>query len=208
MRKKTRLRYGELTPSRPIAAIPPRAPTPPLAAPAVPLDAPATPAIPRRAAAPARTLRERALSRSGHADVLMFRVGDEHFAVDLGAVEEAIDVAHVHHVPEMPAAMLGVIPVRGSLTSLYSPRAALGLPAAGGRSALVFRRGRARVALSIDDVDDVVTLDLATLRDAPDPAAGADLVLGVTRHRSGLVALLDADALLGACIAAPLQETA
>jgi purine-binding chemotaxis protein CheW len=191
MKKKTRIRYGELTPNRPIAAVP----------------GPVIRPKPAAKAAP-RTLRERASTRAGHADVLMFRVANEHFAVELSAVEEAIDVPPIHHVPEMPDAMLGVITVRGSLTSLYSPRRALGLPPAGGQSALVFRRGRARVALSIDDVDDVLTLDLTTLRDAPDPTSDRALVLGVARHGGGLIALLDAEALLGACAAAPLQETA
>lgn len=198
MGKKTRVRYGELTPNRPIAAIPgpQRAPTP-----SAPIRVVA-------AKAPSRTLRERASARSGLAEVLMFRVANEHFAVELGVVEEVIDIPPIHHVPEMPDAMLGVITVRGSLTSLYSPGRALGLPPAAGASALVFRRGRARVALSIDDVDDVVTLDLATLRDAPDPTSDRALVLGVARHGAGLIALLDAEALLGACAAAPLQETA
>ena len=47
-----------------------------------------------------------------------------------------------------------------------------------------------------------------TLDDAPDPTADRALVLGVARHGGGLIALLDAEALLGACAAAPLQETA
>lgn len=215
MTKKTRIRYGELTPSRPIAAVPHRPLTPTVAsvvvpAPEAPAAAAAPPAARARPAAkaPLKSLRDRAAARTGVADVLMFRVANEHFAVELGSVEEAIDLPSVHHVPEMPSAMLGVITVRGSLTSLYSPRGALGLPAAPGQSALVFRRGRSRVALSIDDVDDVLSLDLATLRDAPDPSSDRALVLGVARYRDGLIALLDAEALLGACAAAPLQETA
>lgn len=210
MTKKTRIRYGELTPARPIAAVLQRTHTP--AIPAVAVPGPVEPSAgPHRAAtsgAPPRSLRDRAAAKNGTADVLMFRVGDEHFAVELGAVEEAIDLPGVHQVPEMPDAMLGVITVRGSLTSLYSPRRALGLPPAPGHSALVFRRGASRVALSIDDVDDVLSLDLAVLRDPPDPSGGRGLLLGVARYGRGLIALLDADALLGACAAAPLQETA
>jgi purine-binding chemotaxis protein CheW len=227
MKKKTRIRYGELTPNRPIAAVPApaaeRRPTPAIPVVAIPDAPPVLPAPPipeaalsqpgprRRAGvakAPARTLRERASARVGHAEVLVFRVGNEHFAVELGAVEEAIDIPPIHHVPEMPDAMLGVITVRGSLTSLYSPRRVLGSPQADGQSALVFRRARARVALSIDDVDDVLTLDLTTLRDAPDATSDRALILGVARHGVGLIALLDAETLLGACAAAPLQETA
>jgi purine-binding chemotaxis protein CheW len=160
------------------------------------------------AVAAARTLRERVRARSGVVDLLLFRVAGERFAIDLAAVEEAIDLPPVHHVPEMPPAMLGVITVRGTLTSVYSPGAALGLALHDGTSALIFRRGRGRVAIVVDEVDDVATLDLSTLRDAPTADATDGLVLGVVRQRDMLLALLDADALIAACQAAPLLETA
>ena len=58
----------------------------------------------------------------------MFRIGTERFAVELACVEEAIDLPEVHHVPEMPPAMLGVITVRGALTPVFTPDDALGVP--------------------------------------------------------------------------------
>ena len=154
------------------------------------------------------SVRDRVRRRSGQIDILLFRVANESFGIELGAVEEAIDIAPVHHVPEMPAAMLGVVTVRGVLTSVYSPSAALGLALHDGTSALLFRRGRARVAIVVDDVDDVTTLDLSILRDAPVQEAGDGIVLGVVRQRDALLTLVDADALLAACQAVPLLETA
>jgi purine-binding chemotaxis protein CheW len=155
-----------------------------------------------------RSLRERVRGRSGPLEILLFRVADERFGIELAAVEEAIDIPPVHHVPEMPPAMLGVIPVRGTLTSVYSPAGALGLSLHDGTSALIFRRGRSRVAVVVDEVDDVTTLDLALLRDAPMLDTGDGIVLGVVRRRDALLALVDADALLAACQAVPLLETA
>jgi chemotaxis signal transduction protein len=113
----------------------------------------------------------------------------------------------VHHVPEMPPAMQGVITVRGSLTSVYSPRQALGLEHEGGACALIFRRRRSRLALVIDDVDDARPIDLATLRDPPN-AKHASVVLGVVRHGDALLSLIDADALLATCQAIPQPESA
>jgi len=155
---------------------------------------------------PRRPLRERARSRSGLAELLMFRIGSERFAVELLSVEEAIDLPDVHHVPEMPPAMLGVITVRGSLTPVFTPRDALGVPAEGNGAALIFRSNRGRFALAIDDVDDVMTLDLAQLRDAPGIDGGDSLVLGVARSGSGIVALVDADMHIAACQATPIPE--
>lgn len=155
-----------------------------------------------------RTMRERARARDGQAVILLFRVGAERFGIELAAVEEAIDIPPVHYVPEMPAAMLGVITVRDTITSVYSPSVALGLSLHDGTSALIFRRGASRVAVVVDEVDDVSTLDLALLRDAPAVEAADGIVLGVVRQRDSLLVLVDADGLLAACQAVPVLETA
>ncbi|HEU4722549.1 MAG TPA: chemotaxis protein CheW [Gemmatimonadaceae bacterium] len=155
---------------------------------------------------PRRPLRERARSRTGLVELLMFRVGPERFAVELLCVEEAIDLVEPHHVPEMPPAMLGVITVRDTLTPVFTPDEALGVAAEDKGAALIFRSNRGRFALAIDDVDDVMTLDLAQLRDAPGIDGSDPLVLGVARNGNGIVALVDAEALIAACQATPIPE--
>jgi purine-binding chemotaxis protein CheW len=155
---------------------------------------------------PRRPLRERARSRVGLVELLMFRVGSERFAVELLCVEEAIDLLEPHHVPEMPPAMLGVITVRDALTPVFTPDDALGVAAVSKGAALIFRSTRGRFALAIDDVDDVMTLDLAQLRDAPGLDGSDSLVLGVARNGGGIVALVDAEALIAACQATPIPE--
>lgn len=155
----------------------------------------------------ARSFREKVRARDGVADILVFIVGGERFGVELSAVEEAIDLPPVHHVPEMPAAMQGVTTVRGSLTSVYAPRQALGRAHEVGECALIFRRRRSRLALIIDDVDDARPVSLSQLRDAPN-AASDGVVLGVVRHGDALLSLVDAEALLAACQAIPQPETA
>ena len=157
---------------------------------------------------PRRSLRERARSRAGLVELLMFRVGTERFAVELLCVEEAIDLTEPHHVPEMPPAMLGVITVRDTLTPVFSPDDALGVAAVSKGAALIFRSNRGRFALAIDDVDDVTTLDLAQLRDAPGIDGADSLVLGVARNGGGILALVDAEALIAACQAMPIPELA
>ena len=175
--------------------------------PSVPPSAPAT-AVDRAPAHAGPMLRDRVRARTGQLEILLFRIGNERFAVDLAAIEEAIDIPAVHFVPEMPSAMLGVTTVRGSLTPMYSPAAALGLSLHDGTSALIVRRGSRRVGIVVDEVDDVTTLDLALLREPPLADAGDGIVLGVLRQRESLLALVDPEALLVACQAAPLLETA
>ena len=157
---------------------------------------------------PRRPLRDRARGRSGTADLLMFRIGTERFAVELACVEEAIDLPEVHHVPEMPPAMLGVITVRGVLTPVFTPDDALGVPVERRSAALIFRSERGRFALAIDDVDDVMSLDLSLLRDAPGVDGSDPVVLGVARNEGSIVAIVDAEALVAACQAIPVPELA
>jgi chemotaxis signal transduction protein len=157
---------------------------------------------------PRRPLRDRARGRAGVVELLMFRIGTERFAVELSSVEEAIDLPDVHHVPEMPPAMVGVITVRGALTPVFTPDDALGVRVEHRSAALIFRSPRGRFALAIDDVDDVMTLDLAQLRDAPGVDGSDPVVLGVARSDASIVALVDAEALIEACQAIPVPELA
>jgi chemotaxis signal transduction protein len=146
-------------------------------------------------------LRDAARARHGRAELLLFRAGGELFALPLGAVEEAIEGPEISALPEMPAAMLGVFRLRERLVPTYSPADALGvalrLPAG---AALLVRSGERRIALAADDVEDVMELDLATLREPPVLEDGDGILLGVARFARDLVGVLDADALIAACL--------
>ena len=147
-------------------------------------------------------------TKSDLAEVLVFRIGLERFAVELIVVEEVIDLPVIHYVPEMPPAMVGVVNVRNSLTPVFTPNAALGLPSAPSEAVLIFRRAAGRVGVLIDDVEDAVTIDLRELRRAPETDADDNVVLGVFRHDGNMFAIVDADALIAACQTAALLETA
>lgn len=155
-----------------------------------------------------RSFRGRVRSRTGTAELLVFRIGVERFAVELRMVDEVIDLPKIHHVPEMPPAMLGVVTVRDRLTPVYSPHHALGSPLASREAALIFRHADSSAGLLIDDVDDAIIADLRELRDAPGADDNEVVVLGVIRHDDVLVAVLDADALIAACQSAALLEIA
>jgi purine-binding chemotaxis protein CheW len=196
---------GRLTPIRGTLVI--GRPTPGLGSPTIPTRRPPA-RVDSVLPAGSPSLRDRARSRAGRVELLVFAVGGEWFGVELALIEEAIDLPVVRHIPEMPPAMLGVITVRSALTSVYSPATALGLASAGGGSALIFRRARGWVGIAVDEVDDVHSLDLGHLRDAPGAEANDGILLGVFRHRDTLLALLEADALIAACQTVPVMETA
>lgn len=155
-----------------------------------------------------RPLRERVHEHVGIADLLMFRIGDELFATDLASVEEAVTLPEIHHLPEMPAAMLGAFNLRGRLTPVYSPSRVLGVPLRGAaQAALLVRSDTRRLGLAVDDVEDVFQVDLATVREAPGTDDSDGILLGVAHHGQELVAIVDAEALVAACVTGHAMET-
>jgi chemotaxis signal transduction protein len=158
---------------------------------------------------PRRSLREAIAAREGRCDTLMFHVGPERFAIDLAAVEEAIELPSVHHLPEMPEHQLGVFELRGRLVPIYSPERVLRVALARDAAAVLVLRARdKRLGLAVDDVDDVLTIDGAAVRRAPIPDNDDNVLLGVIRRGSELLALVDAESLALACLIDQLTEAA
>jgi chemotaxis signal transduction protein len=82
------------------------------------------------------------------------------------------------------------------LLPLYSPASVLGTTPAGEDVALVMRGGRARVAIAVDDADDVISVLLTDVLEAPRTGHQDDVVLGVIRRDGELLTLLDARAVV------------
>ncbi|HET7459001.1 MAG TPA: chemotaxis protein CheW [Gemmatimonadaceae bacterium] len=155
------------------------------------------------AAAALLPLADRVRTREGTADLLVFRVGGELFGAALTAIEEALELPQLSPLPEMPPSMIGVVSLRGRMLPAYSPARPLGVALArADAAALVLRAGERRIALAVDDVDDVLTVDLSELRPPP-IVVGEErdaVLLGVANRGADLVSVLDADALVTACL--------
>lgn len=117
------------------------------------------------------------------------RVGTERFAFRVAEVEEALDAPGLVAVPNAPAGMRGQLVHRERTVSAYDAAWAFGVTRAGEPAstgtALVLRVADDRVALVVDDVEDLASLDSGTMRPAP---AGTDpngLLRGVCLPRAG-----------------------
>ena len=152
--------------------------------------------------------RERVRLRVGTADVLVFSVGRERFAVELRAVEEVVENPELRAIPESPRGLLGVFPLREQLLALYASAHVLGPQAQDGHVALVMRNATRRWALAVDDVEDVITVSLAALRDPPPGVNDDEVVAGLVWHDGVLITVLDARALVSACTASAVPSAA
>jgi purine-binding chemotaxis protein CheW len=152
--------------------------------------------------------RERVKLRAGSADLLVFLVGRERFAVELRSVEEVVENPELRAIPESPRGLLGVFPLREQLLALYASAQVLGPHAQDGHVALVMRSATRRWGLAVDDVDDVITVSLAALCDPPPGVNDDEVVAGLIWHGGLLITVLDARALASACTATAVPSAA
>ncbi|HET6680778.1 MAG TPA: chemotaxis protein CheW [Gemmatimonadaceae bacterium] len=157
----------------------------------------------------ARSFATRVRERAGRAALLVFRVGQERFALELATVEEAVETPVLRTVPDAPAGMVGVFPLRGRLVPTFAPERSLGVNRGSeAPNVLVIRTGAGRFALAVDDVDDVFDANLSTARDAPGTDDPDGVLLAVIWRNRDLIGILDGDALRDACVVTPLAATA
>lgn len=160
------------------------------------LEAPAAPA-------PLAPFRERVASREGRTELLVFRVGNELFATELRAIEEAVEGAEARPVPDAVPAMLGIFALRDRTLPMYALARVLGLDTGASESmTLVMRPTVMRIAVAVDAVDDVFDTALDAVRPTPASADDDSIVLGVIWRGAELITLVDADAVVAACLAA------
>jgi purine-binding chemotaxis protein CheW len=138
------------------------------------------------------------MSSDDVARLLVFRVGNERFAVPLSDVDEVVDAQPIQRVPDSGDSVLGVATVRGVLLTVYDPRPVLSVEGKVDAALLLFDRGGKRVALAIDDVFDPISVTERDLLPTPSGIESEGIVVAVVRRESTLTAVLDTDALFRA----------
>ena len=134
----------------------------------------------------------------GAARLLVFRVGNERFAVELSTVDEVIEPPVLQAVPDAPPTLLGLTMLRGQLVAVHDLRPLLRAGSGTIGGALLFERQGRTIGLAIDDVYDALLVEEQELRPAPGLEGSDALLIGLVRRGSDLIAVLDADALLAA----------
>jgi len=119
--------------------------------------------------------------------ICLITLGGEYFAIDLRHVREVFELESITPVPGMPASLVGVANLRGTVVPLADLRPSLGVPAsATPKYAVVVRQGAQQVGILIDEVPEIRTIH-------PDDLLAAS-TRGVTDSRpflSGLVKIED-----------------
>ena len=141
------------------------------------------------------------LAQAGARELLVFGLGNEEYAIDIGLVQEIRGYGAVTRIANAPAFLKGFIHLRGSIVPLIDLRIALGQaePAYDASTVviiLIFAHGATGIV--VDRVADVVPLMPAQLKPPPQlhGSAMAGHVTAIGSLDERLLIVLDMDSLL------------
>ncbi len=149
--------------------------------------------------------------------VLTFVLGNETYGVDILRVQEIRGWSAVTKIPHAPAHVLGVLNLRGSIVPVVDLRMRLELERAEYTAVTVIivvsvssASGRRDFGVVVDGVSDVVDVDTAQIKAAPelgDPAS-TEYIRGLVPVADRMIVLLDIDKLIGIDLSAAAAEPA
>jgi purine-binding chemotaxis protein CheW len=151
------------------------------------------------------------MKTADHAQIVSFRLGDDHFAADIFAVERVLRYQPPTAVPNVPAWIEGVIDYQGRVVPVINLRARFEMetvPVGSETRILVFNTGGDFVAATVDAVVEVAPLTQAQLAPPPPLFRGlaGEYLRGVIRRGERLVIFLDVARLLSTSERLSLQE--
>lgn len=139
------------------------------------------------------------------ARLLVFRVADIVAAVEATTVREILGSHAATRIPGAPAAVQGLINVRGELVTLVRGHVLLNreVPAGEAATLVLLRWGTVGVAVAVDEVVDLIPAGDAELTPREDlPGIDPTLVRAVGIHAGRSFLVLDLDALFRPLLAA------
>lgn len=97
---------------------------------------------------------------SDHLSLLLFRIGDEWYAVSVGAVREIFQEYEVTSIPCVPSFILGVVNVRGEILSVTDPATMMHIGSIEETNgvkppAIVIADDEVATALVVDEIGDI-----------------------------------------------------
>jgi purine-binding chemotaxis protein CheW len=146
----------------------------------------------------------------GSHQVLTFTLGAETYGVDILRVQEIRGWSPVTRIPQSPPHVLGVLNLRGSIVPIIDMRMRFSLDQAEYTAVTVIivlsvecTGGRRDIGVVVDGVSDVIDVDHAQVKPAPDLGGqvSTEFIRGLAAVSDHMVMLLDIDTLIGGDVA-------
>ena len=129
--------------------------------------------------------------------LVVFSLGAEEYGLPITTVQEIIRYTQPRTIPSAPPSVRGVINLRGKIIPVVDLKSRLGLDGGDAEESkiVIVEAGTVTAGLIVDDVDEVITVDEASLEQAPTGDVG--YISAVAKVGDRLLVLLDVEAMFG-----------
>ncbi|MDR3591390.1 MAG: chemotaxis protein CheW [Negativicutes bacterium] len=128
--------------------------------------------------------------------LVLFRLGNEEYAISITQVKEIIQYKGVTKLPNMPAYIEGIISLRGKIIPVIdlAMRLDLATSTTGEKRALIIETAEREIGIVVDEVTEVIHLADSAIEPSP-AATGGGYIRGIGKAGSRLIILLDVNML-------------
>lgn len=129
--------------------------------------------------------------------IVVFKLGEEHFAVETERVQGINDMMTITIVPKAPSYIKGLINLRGSIKSLVDIHLLLNLESNNEQSNIIILKinGEEEIGISVDEVEEVLDIDEKSIQ-SMDKTEEKQYVKGIVNVDGRLLTIIDIDNLL------------
>lgn len=129
--------------------------------------------------------------------VLIFKLGDEKFAVETSKVQVINDMMEVTKVPNAPSYIRGLINLRGNIISLLDINLLLSMSNREGtqENVIILNMEEEQVGISVDEVEEVIDVEEELMEKMQDQGS-KPYIKGIINFGDKIVTLIDIDKLI------------
>lgn len=134
--------------------------------------------------------------------IVVFKLGDEHFAVETEKVQGINDMMEVTRVPKSPKYIKGLINLRGSIKSLVDINLLLNLKTVNEPNTIIILKVQEEeIGITVDEVEEVLDIDEKEIQKLENSNTGANnansqYIRGIINVDGKLLTIIDIDNLL------------
>ncbi|KGN03438.1 chemotaxis protein CheW [Clostridium novyi A str. 4570] len=127
--------------------------------------------------------------------VVIFKLGDEQFAVETAKVQGINDMMEITRVPNAPSHIKGLINLRGNVISLLDINLLLNISKGEDEhgNIIILKMEDEQIGITVDEVDEVLEIEEDILEKVDDSNKG--YIKGIINFKTRVVTLIDIDKL-------------
>lgn len=129
---------------------------------------------------------------------VVFRLGAEKYGIPIECVERILPTQSVTRLPKTPKMFLGVFEMRGTTVPTIDARLRFDMAECEAQNFVVVLTEHGRCALSVDNVDGIVTLEESNIEEKTDmfDSKQDEFIRGIGKVNDDLLVLLDPDGIV------------